>query len=232
MINDKYNYSLNGIEHEIILNDHLKIDKKPLNQIVLVSNKYLLKYIHDIFNIHNIQYILTGDALLGAYIFKGINIFNCKLELCTSDIHFFKLKKLENEIKNDGFDIVIHDDKIKISTVFFEKYKCVVYIYPIMNDNQFLKYNINKKIIYHDFYDIYPIKNIIFEEYEICVPNKIEKVLELFGFNMNYISFSNKINDKIKIIDEVEEKSSINILRDNFNNFISIIKPFIFNDYS
>jgi hypothetical protein len=101
-----------------------------------------------------------------------------------------------------------------------------------MNDNQFLKYNINKKIIYHDFYDIYPIKNIIFEEYEICVPNKIEKVLELFGFNMNYISFSNKINDKIKIIDEVEEKSSINILRDNFNNFISIIKPFIFNDYS
>jgi hypothetical protein len=230
MINDKYNYSLNGIEHEILLNNHIKIDKKPLHEIELVSNKYLLKYIHDMFNIHNIQYILTGDALLGSYIFKGIHIFNSTLELCTSDIHFIKLKKLENEIKNDGFDMIIYDHKIKISTIFFKKYKCVAYIYPIINDNNFLKCDINKKIIYHDFYDIYPIKNVIFEEFEICVPNKVEKVLQLFGFNINYISFSNNKNDNIKIIDEYEEKSSMNILKEHFNKFISIIKPFIFNE--
>ena len=44
-MNDKYNYSLNGIEHEIILNDCLKIDQKPINEKILVSNKYLIKYI-------------------------------------------------------------------------------------------------------------------------------------------------------------------------------------------
>jgi hypothetical protein len=42
MINDKYNYKLNGIEHEIILNHNLKIDQKPINDKILVSNKIIL----------------------------------------------------------------------------------------------------------------------------------------------------------------------------------------------
>jgi hypothetical protein len=32
MFNDKYNYSLNGIEHEIVLNHTLKIDQQPINE--------------------------------------------------------------------------------------------------------------------------------------------------------------------------------------------------------
>ena len=76
MSKDKYNYSLNGIEHEITLNHNLKIDQKPINEKILVSNKYILKYINDLFDFHSIEYCLVSHALLGVYIFNGINIFN------------------------------------------------------------------------------------------------------------------------------------------------------------
>ena len=42
MLNDKYNYTLNGIEHEIILNNNLIINKEPIDEKILISNKYLI----------------------------------------------------------------------------------------------------------------------------------------------------------------------------------------------
>lgn len=229
MINDKYNYSLNGIEHEIVLNDNIKIDEKPLNQIILVSNKYLLKYINDLFDYNNIEYCLTGNSLLGSYIFNGINIFNSKLEICSADINFFKIKKLENEIKTDGFDIIFNDKYIKISTIFFDKTKTSIYIYFLQNDDNvdssFKYYNNEDKYINCGFYDIFPIKKTHFEEFEISIPNKVDKILESYGFNLNFISFTKKKNDKKKIIDEIEVNSSFNIIKEKI---ISIIKPFLF----
>ena len=234
MLHDKYNYSLNGIEHEIILNHTIKIDQTPINQIILVSNKYLLKYINDLFDYHNIEYCLTGNSLLGSFIFNGINIFNSKIEICTDDINFFKLKKLEDEIKNDDIDIVYNENLIKISTIFFNKVKSIVYIYPLKTDdiNDCLNYiNSDNKLINHSFYDIYPIKKNIFEDYQISLPNKIDKVLESYGFNMNFISFTKNKNDKKKIIDEVETKLTLTtIVKDGFNKIISVIKPFIFTE--
>jgi hypothetical protein len=228
MINDKYNYSLNGIEHEIILNHNLKIDQKPINKKILVSNKYILKYINDLFDINNIEYCLVGDSLLGVYIFNGINIFNSKLEICTSDINFFKIKKIEDEIKNDGFNISITEKIIKISTVFFDKIKTIIYIYPLEKDTNedILKYkDINNKLLIHNFYDIFPVKKNIYEEFEMSIPNKIDKVLISFGYNLSFISFSNNKDDNKQIIDEIEKNKSS--LTEIFNKFISIIKPFI-----
>jgi hypothetical protein len=244
MIDNKYNYSLNGIEHEIILNNNIKIDNKPIDQKILVSNKYILKYINDLFDTYNIDYSLVGNTLLGSYIFNGINIFNSKLEICTSDINFFKIKKLEQDIINDGFDIIILKEYIKISTIFFDKIKSIIYIYPLEKDveNDIFKYiTIDKIYIYHSFYDIFPIKKTQFEEFEISIPNKSDKVLESYGFNLNFISFdnhnnynnynnnhNNNHNHNNQIIDEVEkQKISINSI---INNVISVIKPFIFND--
>lgn len=234
MLNDKYNYVLNGIEHEIILNHQIKIDQKPINDIILVSNKYMIKYINDLLDYHNIEYCLTSSALLGIYIFNGINIFNQKLEICTSDSNFFKLKKLEDEIKSDGFTIEFNDKDITISTSFFNKVKTVLYIYPLAKDinSDILRYTtIDNNIIENEFYDIYPIKKNKFEEFEVSVPNKINKVLESYNFNLNYISFSKKKDgDYKKIIEEVEvNKNLSSIVKDNFNSFISIIKPFFYN---
>ena len=227
---DKYNYSLNGIEHEITLTHNLKIDQKPINEKILVSNKYLIKYINDLFDYHSIEYCLVGDSLLGVHIFNGINIFNQKLEICTLDNSFYKIKKIEDEIKEDGFDIYFSDNYIKISSIFFDRLKTVIYIYPITNNdvNDLLNYvNIDNKEIIHEFYDIFPIKKNKFEEFEISVPNKIDKVLESYNFNLHYINFTKKKKDNKKIIEEVDVKPTINsIIKDNITNVISFIKPY------
>jgi hypothetical protein len=228
---DKYNYSLNGIEHEITLNHNLKIDQKPLNEKILVSNKYLMKYINDLFDYHSIEYIVVGNTLLGVYIFNGINIFNQTLELCTLENNFFKIRKIEDEIKNDDFDIIFNDNYIKISTIFFDNIKSTIYIYPLNNDQNedtlnYITYN-NQTIIHH-FYDIFPIRKNNFEEFNISVPNKIDKVLESYNFNLNYIVFTKKKKDNKKIIEEVENKNTINTIKENLSNFISVIKPFFF----
>lgn len=228
---DKYNYSLNGIEHEIILNHTLKIDQKPLNEKILVSNKYLMKYINDLFDYHSIEYIVVGNTLLGVYIFNGINIFNQTLEICTLENNFFKIRKIEDEIKNDDFDIIFNDNYIKISTIFFENIRSTLYIYPLNNDQNedalnYITYN-NLTII-HPFYDIFPIKKNNFEEFNISVPNKMDKVLESYNFNLNYIVFTKKKKDNKRIIEEVENKNTINAIKENLSNFISVIKPFFF----
>jgi hypothetical protein len=228
---DKYNYSLNGIEHEIILNHNLKIDQKPLNEKILVSNKYLMKYINDLFDYHSIEYIVVGNTLLGVYIFNGINIFNQTLEICTLENNFFKIKKIEDEIKKDDFDIIFNDNYIKISTVFFDHIKSTIYIYPLNNDQNedslnYITYN--NQLINHPFYDIFPIKKTNFEEFNISIPNKIDKVLESYNFNLNYIVFSKKSKDNKRIIEEVENKNTINAIKENLSNFISVIKPFFF----
>ncbi len=235
MFNDKYNYSLNGIEHEIILNNNIKINLKPLNEKILVSNKYLLKYIHDLFTYHNIEYSLLNHSLLGVYVFNGINIFNNTIELCTIDSNFIKLNKLKNEIINDDFSIDFYDyDDIKyfkISTIFFDNIKVSVHIYPLNNDditNKLTYKTFDNKFMVHDFYDIYPIKKNTFEEFEISVPNKINKVLQQYNFNLNYICFTNKKEDN-KIIEDIEKVQTLNtIITDNINNFISVIKPLLF----
>ena len=234
MLSDKYNYALNGIEHEIILNHTLKIDQKPINEKILVSNKYMIKYINDLFDYNSIEYCFVGNSLLGIYIFNGINIFNPLLEICTSDSNFFKIKKLEDEIKNDGFDIYFNDAYIKFSTIFFDNIKTSIYIYPLESDvhSDVLKYKTyNNVLLSHEFYDIFPIKKNKFEEFDVSIPNKIEKVLESYNFNLNYISFTKKKKDDKKIIEEVEQKITINtILKSNINKFISVIKPFFYNE--
>ncbi len=228
---DKYNYSLNGIEHEITLNHNLKIDQKPLNEKILVSNKYLMKYINDLFDYHCIEYIVVGNSLLGVYIFNGINIFDQSLEVSTLENNFFKIKKIEEEIKNDEFEIIFNENYIKLSTIFFDNIKSSIYIYLLkndLNDDKLNYVNCNNNIINHNFYDIFPIKKHNFEEFSVSVPNKIEKVLESYNLNLNYIVFSKKKKNNKKIIEEVENKNTINAIKENLNNFISVIKPFFY----
>ncbi len=233
MLNDKYNYSLNGIEHEITLNHTLKIEQKPIDEKILVANKYLIKYINDLFQYNSIEYCFINNSLLGIYVFNGINIFNQTIELCTLDSNFLKIKKIEDEIINDDFTIEFNDKFIKISTIFFDK-KVFAYIYPLeneMNSDKLTYQTYNNTCIVHDFYDIFPIKQHKYEEFEVSIPNKIEKILISHGFDLNYISFTKNKNDHKKIIEEVDKKSSINnVIKDNFNAIISIIKPFFLSD--
>jgi len=237
MLNNNYNYKLNGIEHEIILNHNLKIDQKPLNEKILVSNKYMIKYINDLFDHYSIEYCLLNNSLLGLYIFNGINIFNSTLEIGITENNLYKIKKIENEIKNNDFNIIFYENYIRISTIFLDKIKTNIYIYLLKLNNELDTINyksIDNININYKFYDIFPIKKQKFEEFEISIPNKIEKVLVAHNFNLNYIIFSknNIENDKKKIIEEQENDKSIfdNIIKKNINKFISVIKPFFTNE--
>lgn len=224
MFKDRYNYKLNGIEHEIILNNNIKIDMKPIDEKILISNKFMLKYINDLFDYYNIEYFIINNVLLGSYVFNGINIFQKNLEIATLSINLHKIKKIEDEIKNDDFQIVYDDDYIKITTTFLKKYKTSIYIYLVNNnsDDDSITYKLyNNTELYHKFYDIYPIKKEKFEEYTISIPNKIENVLLSYNFNLNYIVFSNKKDDTQNIIEENVEKTY-------YEKFISIIKPYFF----
>ena len=135
-----------------------------------------------------------------------------------------KIKKIEDEIKNDDFQIVYNDDYIKITTTFLKKYKTSIYIYLVNHNSSddSITYKLyNNTELYHKFYDIYPIKKEKFEEYTISIPNKIENVLLSYNFNLNYIVFSNKKDDTQNIIEENVEKTY-------YEKFISIIKPYFF----
>lgn len=222
MLSDKYNYTLNSINHEIILNDTIKIDQEPISDIILISNKYIIKYINDLFDYNSIEYCFIGDSLLGVYIFNGINIFNSLLEICISDNNFCKIKKLKEDIENDGFIININDNYIKVSGIFFDNVKILIYIYPLISqpDSDIFNYvTINNIKISHEFYDIFPIKKTNFEEFQVSIPNKIENVLKSYNFNLKYIIFSKNKSEK-KIIEEIEQKKSSDIIK----TFISTIK--------
>ena len=225
MFKDRYNYKLNGIEHEIILNNNIKIDMKPVDEKILISNKFMLKYINDLFDYYNIEYFIINNVLLGSYVFKGVNIFQKNLELATLSINLHKIKKIEEDLKNDDFQISYYDNNyIKITTTFLKKYKTSIYIYFVNHnsDDDSITYKLYNSIeVYHKFYDIYPIKKEKFEEYTISIPNKVENVLLSYNFNLNYIVFSNKKDEVQNIIEE-------NLDKTYYEKFISIIKPYFF----
>lgn len=234
-ITDKYNYTLNGIQHQIPLQSNLLIQKKPLDEKILISLKFLIKYIHDLFDYHHIDYFLLSHTLLGLYIFKGIHIFHPHLEIGISSNHLYKLNKLKDEMIQDDF---LYDNSslphfITISSSFFKQTSVSITIYIIYQNEddkkELFHHHENKKII-HELYDIYPIEKTKFEEFEVCVPKKIENVLTHYSFHLQFLHF--KENDdspkhEIMIIDKPKEdyisSSSLTI-----SNFIHQITRNIF----
>ena len=178
---DIYNYSLNGVYHEIELNNKIKIIDKPKNEINLYSQKLLLKYIHDLFEIYKIDYFISNHTLLGYKIFNGIHIFKNYIEITILDTYIDKIDKIKQKIIDDEFTILITDNYIKVSTIFMNECTVSMFIYILKQDiNQDkLITNIKNKNYYHNFYDIYPLHKKEYEDIHVYVPNKIEKVLKV-----------------------------------------------------
>lgn len=194
---DIYNYSLNGVYHEIELNNKIKIIDKPKNEINLYSQKLLLKYIHDLFEIYKIDYFISNHTLLGYKIFNGIHIFKNYIELTILDTYIDKIDKIKQKIINDEFTILITEKYIKVSTIFMNECTVSMFIYILKQDiNQDkLITNIKNKNYYHNFYDIYPLHKKEYEDIHVYVPNKIEKVLNNYDIKMENIIFTNTNDD-------------------------------------
>jgi len=194
---DVYNYSLNGVYHEIELNNKIKIVDKPKNEINLYSQKLLLKYIHDLFEIYKIDYFISNHTLLGYKIFNGIHIFKNYIELTILDTYIDKIDKIKQKIIDDEFTILITDNYIKVSTIFMNECTVSMLIYILKQDiNQDkLITNIKNKNYYHNFYDIYPLHKKEYEDIHVYVPNKIDKVLQNYNIKMENIIFTNTNDD-------------------------------------
>ena len=199
MLKNNYNYILNGISHEIEIKSNIKIKQNPLDEIVLISNKFMLKFINDLFDYNSIEYTLMENTLLGCEIFKGINIFKKDIELITLKNNIIKIKNLEQYLVNNNFNINIYENSIEINTCFFKNYNCIAIIYLLDNSKKNLIMIKNKNNIFNfDLYDIFPIRKQIFEEFKVSVPNKISELLKKYSIDINKITFKeNKINDNI-----------------------------------
>lgn len=233
---NRYHYKLNGIEHEIILNHTLCIEDTPLDEKILCSNKYMLKYINDFLDFNCIEYCLLGNSVLGFYVFQGINIFSPILEIGILSHYIEKFKKIIKDLEEDSIEVKFIEEKcvdemgqkkIKtigctLKTVFLDKIKTVLNIYFMESDEDSISlYNLDKKkISLSSFYDVFPIQKKVFEDFQISVPNKPANVCSAFGINCNYIVFlkKNKIQKK-KIVEEVVETNE-NVWIENIQSFM------------
>lgn len=198
---DYYNYSLNGVYHQIELNNKIKISDKPKNEINLYSQKLLLKYINDLFQKYDIDYFIANNTLLGYNIFSGINIFKNYIELTVMDTYINKIENLKEKIIADDFNIIINEKYIKISTVFINECTVTMFIYYLKQDREMdqLYTVIKDKTYYHKFYDIYPLEKKEYEDIIVSVPNKIDKVLKNYEIKTENIVFSNNKEDDAMI---------------------------------
>jgi hypothetical protein len=210
MNKNNYNYILNGITHEIPLNSNIKIRVDPINEEQLISNKFMIKFIVDLFDYHNIDYFLLGDALLGFKIFNGINLFSNKIELGIIKNNLIKLQKLEQYLIDNDFNIFYFEHFIIIKSIFFNEMNIYAIIYLLENDKKLFLKNEKNDFIFFDFYQIFPLNKVAFEEFTVYVPNKIDDVLNSYNINYNNIIF-NKITecdfDKLICIQEKIENN-------------------------
>lgn len=207
---DTFNYTLNGIAHEIPLLSHIQIQQKPLDDKLLISQKFLLKYIHDLFEVHSIDYFLIQHSLLGYYVFQGIHIFYPSIQICINEHHKQKLQKRKDEILSDHFDFDEFDDHFIISSSFFSKSNVQAFIYILKTDPdhpQELSHSIQHEKYHHKLYDIYPLQKVKYEEFEVFIPHKINTVLENYHFHLQFIQF--KENDSKREIIEEEERQRL-----------------------
>ncbi len=198
---DSYKYTLNGINHEIPLHTNLQIRQKPLSNKILISQKYLLKYIHDLFQIHSIDYFLINQSLLGIHLFKGIHIFQPFAEICIGHNHLNKFLKIKKEIEKDDFIIQELPTHFILSTSLFSKNPDTqLFIYILRNENNennddsqneniYSHFLYNNQKIYHNMFDLFPLQQLPFEEFQLFTPRRIEKTLQNCSINLHLIQF-------------------------------------------
>ena len=197
-MDNHFNYILNGIYHKININSSIKISSDYLEEKQLLGIKFFMKIIHDLFEYLNIDYCLINKTLLGQKIFDGVHIFEDSIELLIQQNNIKKIIKEEqflneNNIYIENNSILKSKSKSKyllLTTHFFDyEINCFIYLFEQNNNN--IHFHINNNIIYSNFYDIYPLKKIIYEEFDVYIPNKILNVLESCQINLNFIHLKN-----------------------------------------
>lgn len=226
--NNSYYYSLNNVFHTIS-NKNIEIQNNILSQLnekTLISQKYLLKYLHDLFEYHNIDYSIYHNTLLGFHLFQGIHIFYDHIELIMMYRNFQDLYK---ELKNDGFSIDFESKYlIVISSSFFDKIQIKAFIYFLHSDENNRLYHLSPHFIasskcYKDlliekesfhltfipFHHIFPCKKVNYEDFQIFIPNQYLSILESLELKKDFYIFdSNHIKTKLLKKNNIEQEEN------------------------
>lgn len=221
MNHPKYYYSLNGVFHEI---DDIRVKIRENDQSLLstygakmekifLSQKYMLKYLHDLFSIHHIDYSIYHNTLLGYHLFQGVHIFQpSHVELIMMYRNF---EDLYQELKSDGFHIDFESKYVMvISTSFFDQIQIKAFIYflhphedgqlynihpKFVNESKRYKDLLQKKESYHllfsSFYVLFPFQLVKYEDFEVYAPANIDKILDTFQLKMDSYSYSIEPNE-------------------------------------
>jgi hypothetical protein len=207
-MDNHFNYILNGIYHKININSSIKISSDYLEEKQLLGIKFFMKIIIDLFEYLNIDYCLINKTLLGQKIFDGVHIFEDSIELLIQKNNIKKIIKEENFLNENNIYIENNSKYLLLTTYFFDyKFNCFIYLFE--QNNNTIYFHINNNIIYSNFYDIYPLKKIIYEEFNVYIPNKIMNVLESCNINLNFIHLK---NDKMIIKKFLNKNTYISFL--------------------
>lgn len=241
MISDSYHYTLNNVYHNISKNNII-IQNNLLSQIQekeLMSQKYLLKYLHDFFTYHSIDYSIFNNTLLGYHLFEGLHIFYHQIECIMMYRNFEEFSK---ELINDGFHIDFMSQYIcVISSSFINKIQVKAFIYFIHKNedslyflsplyvNQCKKYKdlLKEKELYHLKFillnQIFPCKKVKYEDFEVFIPNKIEELLNIIELKKDTYIFD-EINSSKKILklNELSENEHIKNETHIFKNILEL----------
>jgi hypothetical protein len=226
MDDDCYHYTLNGVYHKISTNK-MKINNKLfglLQQKDFLHQKFLLKYLNDFFEYHEIDYSIYYQTLLGQSIFNGIHLFHNFIEIIMMYRDFDEYKK---ELLNDGFQIDFQSKYFMvISTSIFGKPIVKAHIYFIHKNEDFYyhlspeyvekcksyKELLQEKEDYHlvflKLHEIFPLKKEKYEDFEVYIPNKKEEILNKLHLLKEYYEFEVNGNEIEK---EEKETDSENI---------------------
>lgn len=247
MLSDSYHYTLNNVYHNIS-NNNIIIKNNLLSHIdekKLMSQKYLLKYLHDFFIFHNIDYSIFNNTLLGYHLFEGLHIFYHQIECIMMYRNF---EEFSQELINDGFHIDFMSQYLcVISSSFMNKIQVKALIYFIHKDENSLYFlsplYVNQCKIYKDLLkekesyhlkfillnQIFPCKKIKYEDFEVFIPNKIEELLQIVELKKDTYLFdeihtSKKILKNIRDTIDTEENKSDTIGIGENNIFKNILE--------
>jgi phosphorylcholine metabolism protein LicD len=162
----------------------------------------LYKNVLGILNPLNLKFILFYGSLLGYYRDGNFIEGDDDVDFMVDRNDWDNLNRFLDELKNDKISIRYRTtDFIQI---FYERLGPFdINVYDLYNDSILLKHDGN--LLYKQS-DIFPIKQVVYKDYAIWIPNNIENILELtYGKNWKtpqkkYIDYEpNRIVDKLRL---------------------------------
>ena len=199
-----------------------------------LHQKFLLKYLHDFFEYHEIDYSIYFQTLLGQTIFDGIHLFHNFIEIIMMYRDFDEYKK---ELLQDGFHIDFQSKYFMvISTNIFGKPIIKAHIYFIHKSEdsyyhlsphyvqnctsykELLKEKEEYHLIFLQLHEIFPLKKANYEDFEVYIPNKRDEILKKLQLFKEYYEFNNQEN-KIEKEEKEEKEENISIY-DYLKSFI------------